>query len=135
MPDRGQKVSVIAQENLKLAIFYFIIGAVAGVSEDTLHLTMGQKKLEDKYKDLDVLLKINKSDMAGMIEAIKEYLRSCHGVVLALSAYIIRKTITLQTYDDYPMHANSEDEIIARLLHFPSDKNKVHNKQSAQSIT
>ena len=62
----------------------------------------GQKKLKDEYKDPDVLLKINESDMAGMVEAIKEYLSLCHGVVRAPSAYIICKTTTVQTYDDYP---------------------------------
>ena len=31
----------------------------------------GQKKLKDEYKDPDMLLKINKSDMAGTMEAIK----------------------------------------------------------------
>ena len=33
--------------------------------EDTVHLLAGQKKLEDKYKDPDMLCKINKSDMAA----------------------------------------------------------------------
>ena len=50
-------------------------------------------------------------------------------------AYIIRKTITVQTYGDYPMYATPDDEMIARMLHLPSDKNKVHNEQSAQSVT
>ena len=45
--------------------------------ENTVHMLAGQKKLEDAYKDPDVLPNINKSDMAGMMEAIKEYLRSC----------------------------------------------------------
>ena len=47
-----------------------------GVNEDTVHLLAG-KKIEDRCKDPDVLPKINKYIMAGMIEAIKEYLRSC----------------------------------------------------------
>ena len=61
-------------------------------------LLAGQKKLEDEYKDPDVLLKINKSDMAGMMESIEKYIRSHCGVVRAPLAYIIRKTITVQTY-------------------------------------
>ena len=58
-----------------------------------MHLLVGQKRLEDEYKDLDVLPKVNKADIAGMMESIKEYLKSCCGVVRAPLAYIIRKTI------------------------------------------
>ena len=65
------------------------------VNEDTLHLMTGQKKLEDKYKDPKVLPKINKSDMAGTVEAIKEYLRLHCGVIRAPLAYVVRKTITV----------------------------------------
>ena len=49
---------------------------VMGVHEDTVHLQAEQKKFKDDYKDLNVLLKVNKSDMTGIMEAIEEYLRS-----------------------------------------------------------
>ena len=39
-----------------------------------VHLMTGQKKLKDQYKYPDVLPKIDKSDMAGTMEAIKEYM-------------------------------------------------------------
>ena len=39
---------------------------------ETVHFLADQKKLKDEYKDPDVLSKINKSDMAGMMESIKE---------------------------------------------------------------
>ena len=42
-----------------------------GVNENTVHLMAGQKKLEDEYKDPNMLPKINKSDMARI--------RSHHG--------------------------------------------------------
>ena len=103
MPDRGQQVSVIAQENLKLAIILFqhrwrcTLGwEIKGVNEDTVCLMTGQKKLKDEYKYPDVLPKVNKSDMAGTMEAIKEYLRSCHHVIQAPLAYIFWKTIAVQ---------------------------------------
>ena len=70
------------------------------------------EKCEDEYKDSDMLPKINKSVMAGMMEAIKEYLRSCHGDVWAPQMYIIRKTITVQIYGNYPMYATPEDKMI-----------------------
>ena len=54
-------------------------------------LLAGQKRLEDTYKDPDVLPKVNKTNMAGM----KEYLPSCCRVIRASLAYIIRKTITV----------------------------------------
>ena len=57
MPDREQQVSVIAHEYLKLAIFLFhhrwrfaLDWEITGVDKDTV-IIMGQKKLEDEYKD------------------------------------------------------------------------------------
>ena len=80
--NRGQQVSVIAQENLKLAVFLFhhrwkctFDRKVTGVHENTVCLLAGQKRLEDEYKDLDVLPKDSKADMVRMMEAIEEYLR------------------------------------------------------------
>ena len=67
-----------------------------------MHLMTGQKKLDYEYKDPDMLPKINKSDMAGMMEAIKEYLRSCHDGIWAPLAYVIWMTITVQSYGDHP---------------------------------
>ena len=75
-----------------------------------------------------MLLKINKSYMAGTMEVIEEYLRSCHGVIRVPLAYVIQKTITVQTYGDYPMYAAPNNEMTARMLHLPSDKNKAHYK-------
>ena len=46
-----------------------------GVHEDTVYLLAGQKKIKDDYKDTNVLPKINKFDIAWMMEVIKEYLR------------------------------------------------------------
>ena len=79
-----------------------------------------------------MLPKINKSDVAGIMEATKEYLRSCPGVVMAPLAYIMRKTILAQTYGDYPKYATPDDETIARMLHLPPDKNKLLSEQDAQ---
>ena len=110
--NREQQVSVVAHENLMLAIFLFhhqwrctFDWEVTVVCEYTVHLLAGQKRLEDKYKDQDVLPKVNKTYMTGMIEAIKEYLRSPHSVLRVPFAYIIRKTITAQICGDYPKYA------------------------------
>ena len=59
------------------------------------------------------------------MESIKEYLRLLHGVIKAPLAYFIRKTILVQTNGDYPMYATPDDEMIARMLHVPPDKNKL----------
>ena len=82
MPNRGQQVSVKAQENLKPAAFLFhhrwrytLDWEVTGLHEGTVHLIAGQKKLEDEYKDPDMLPKTSKSNRAGTMKAIKEYLR------------------------------------------------------------
>ena len=96
-PDRGQQVSVIAQENLKLAAFLFhhrwrctLDWKITEVDEGTVCFLAGQKKLKDEYKDPNVLLKIIKSDIAGTMESIKEY-----HVIRAPLAYVIRKSIAV----------------------------------------
>ena len=48
---------------------------------------VGQKKFEDKCKDPEVLSKVNRTNMAVIVEAIKEYLRSYHSVKTAPLAY------------------------------------------------
>ena len=72
--------------------------------------------------------------MAGMIESIKEYLRSCGGVMRAPLACMIRKTITVQTYGEYPKYATPNEKMITKMLHLPPDKNRLHNEQCAQSV-
>ena len=74
-PNRGQQVSVIAQENMKLATFLFhhwwrctLDWEIMEVDKGTVHSLVGQMKLEEEYKDLDVLPRINKSDMAGTMD-------------------------------------------------------------------
>ena len=98
-----------------------------------MHLLLGQKRLDDEYNYLDMLFKVNKADMAGMMKSIKEYLRSSHGVVRASLAYIIRKTITVQTYGDYPTYAAPDDKMIARILQLcrviKSSYNRVEDRQ------
>ena len=138
----GQQVSVIAQENLKLAAFLShhrlrctLDWEITGVNEGTVPLMIGQKKLKDsEYKDPNVLPKINKLDMAGMIEAFKENLRLHHGVVWAPLAYVIWKIITVWTYGDYPLYATSDDEMISRMIHLPSEKNKLLHETDNQTV-
>ena len=56
MPIMRQQVSVIAQENLKQAVFLFhqrwrctFDWKLTGVQEDTVYLLAGQKRLKDEY--------------------------------------------------------------------------------------
>ena len=105
-----------------------------GVHEDTVHLIAGQKRLKDKYKDPDMLPKVNKADIAGMMESIEECLRSHCSIMRAYLAYVIWKIITVPIYGNDPKYATHDDEMIARMLQLPSDKNKLHNEQSAQSV-
>ena len=50
-----------------------------------MHLLAEKKGFEDKYKDLNILPKVDKVDIAGTMEAI--------GVVRVPLAYTIRKAI------------------------------------------
>ena len=63
---------------------------VMGECKDTVHLLAGQKRLEDKYRDLEMLPKVKKADMAGTMGTIKDYMRLCHGVLRSPLAYILR---------------------------------------------
>ena len=60
-------------------------------------------------------------------EVIEEFLRSCHGVMRAPLAYIVRKTITVQIYGNYPKFATPDDEMITKMLHLPPNKNGLPN--------
>ena len=134
--DKGQQDSVIAQNNLKQAVFLFhhrwrctFDWKVTGVQKDTVHLLVGHKRLEDEYKDPDVP-KVNKADMAGTMESIQEYLRSDPGVIRA----IIRTAIYVQIYGNHSMYVTPDNKMIAKMLHIPSDKKRLHNEQSIQSV-
>ena len=81
-----------------------------------------------------MLPKVDKANMAEMMERIKEYLRSYHGVMRVSLANIIRKTIVVQTYGDYPKYLAPNDNIIAMMLHLPLYKNKLYNEKNAQSV-
>ena len=82
-PDREKQVSVIAQENMKLTVFiihhwwrFIVDWEVTGVYKNPVHLIVGQKRLKDKYKNPNMLPKVNKADMAIAMELIERYVRS-----------------------------------------------------------
>ena len=77
---------------------------------------------------------LNKFDVAGMMETIEEYLRSCGGVVRAPLAYFIRKTIIVQFYVDYTVYATLDDEMITKILHLPPEKNKLLSELNVQLV-
>ena len=65
----GQQVSVINEENQKLAVFLFhhqwrytFDWKVKGVQEDTVYLLVGQKRFKDAYKDSDMLPKVSRAE-------------------------------------------------------------------------
>ena len=98
---------------------------VTGEWEDTVHLLAGQKRVDINKKAPYVLPKVNKADMAGIIETIKEYCRSHHGVIRGPLAYVIRKIIIVQTFGDYPRYATPDDIMMTRMLTLPPDKKKM----------
>ena len=71
--------------------------------------------------------------MAGMMQANKEYLRLCHGVMRAPLPYVIRKTVVVQTYCDNPWYATPDDKMITRMSHLPQDKNKLYIERQDSS--
>ena len=80
MSNRGQQVSVTAQENLKLAAFlfhhrwrYIFDWEVMGVHEDTVYLLEGQNWLKDEYEDSGILPKVNKANMARPSKSISDH--------------------------------------------------------------
>ena len=82
-----------------------------------------------------MMTKFNKTDVERMIEAIKEYFASHCVVIRVLLVYVIRKTIIIQIFSDYPKYATSDDEMIARMIHLPPDKSRLllgHNISSVR---
>ena len=63
--------------------------------------------------------------MIWTILTIEGYLRSCNGFVKAPLAYVIRKTVIVWTYGNYAQYVTPYDEMIARVLHLLSDRNKL----------
>ena len=94
-----------------------------------MHLLAGQKRQKDEYKDPEVLPKVKKAYMAGMVESIKEYCSSHHGVMRAPLAYIVRKTIIVRTNGDYLKYATPDDEMIAKMLHLPQEQSALSVKE------
>ena len=104
-PNRGQLVSVMAQENLKSATIllhhrwtWTLVWKVRGVEEKTVCKLASQNELEVKYNDPKMLPKVNKANMTGIMEDIKEYLRSCHSVKRAHLVCVMRKTIVVEMW-------------------------------------
>ena len=100
---------------------------VKEVQEETVSKFRSQMKLVDEQKDPDLLPKVNKTNMAGMIEAIKTYLSSCYGVKRMPLTYIIRKTIVIQTDITYLQCT------ITMMLHLPMEQNKLCSEEAASS--
>ena len=88
-----------------------------------------------------MLPKINKADMAGTMESIKEYIRLLLCVVRMPLAFVTRKTITVQTYGDYSKYETPDNKMITRMLHLTPTRisctmSKVHNpSRSIQRCT
>ena len=71
------KTTYLTQENQKIATFLFhhrwgciFDWEVREVCEGIVNLLAGQKRLEDSNKDPDMLPKVNKADLAGMMATI-----------------------------------------------------------------
>ena len=64
--------------------------------------------------------KINKSDTKTIVEYLP-------------LAYVIRKTILIQTYGEYPKYMTPDDEMIARVLHLLPDKKRTLLDSDVQS--
>ena len=91
-------------------------------------------RFHDACTDPDILPDVNNAKMAGTMKVIKEYLHSCHGIMRAPFAYVIRKTTIVQTCGDYPKCVSPDDEIFARMLHLPPENNKLYGEKIAQSV-
>ena len=53
----------------------------------------------------------------------------CHDVVRVPLSHNVRKTIIVQIYDDVSKYVTPDS-----MSHLPPDKNRLHSKQSAQSV-
>ena len=129
MPDKGQQISVITQENLKLAAFSFhqiwrctFDWEAMGVYDDNVCLLSEQMRYDDDYKDPFMLHRINKTDMPGMIKTIKEKLRS-HQCVVKSSSSI-----------NHQENHSPDNDMITRMSHLPPDENKLLLEHNIHSV-
>ena len=102
------------------------------MQEDTFHKFVGQKELKDSKRPQNAA-QGQQFWHGSYNESIEEHLRSCSGVKRAFLAYIIRKIITVQTYDIYSWHTTPEDKIIARMLHLPMEQNRFWTESMAST--
>ena len=72
--------------------------------------------------------------LAGTMEFTEEHLRACCDVIKAPLAYVLRKTITVQTNGDFPTYTTPDDKLIARMLHLPLNKNKLLLESSVHKV-
>ena len=77
-PNRGQQVSVIAQEKWKLGVFLFhhrwrytFDWGTMGVHEDTVHLLA--KKLEDRYKAHNVVINLIWQEQFSPLQNVSDH--------------------------------------------------------------
>ena len=63
-------------------------------------------------------------------KTIKEYLKSCHGVVRAL----LHTSLGRSHYGDHARYATNDSKMITRMLYLSPDKNKLLVERSARSV-
>ena len=77
---------------------------------------------------------LNTTNVAEIIEAINEYIRSCCGVKRVHLAHIIQRTIIFETCATYPEYATPDGKMIARMLHLPMKQNILCKEKMVNSL-
>ena len=131
VPKKGHQVSVMAQDNLKLAAFLSHYSwrciydwEVTKVQKSTICKPVRQKTIKDKCKGPDVLPKVNKANVVGWWQPLKNV--SDHIVV-------IESTLCLGHMKDHnspdlwhlPMLCNFRRKMIVIMLHLPTVQNML----------
>ena len=71
---------------------------IKNVLKEMIKELAGQKKLKDEFKDPSIFPEVNETGMAGSMEAIKQYLRLCHGAKKALLVNIVKKKVVVHPF-------------------------------------
>ena len=126
IPDPGVRVSLIAENNLKLACYYLRhlqrISRTVTINQVTLDRVRALKELkeaEEAHQDPNESPKVDMSNMTNTMETIFECLHGFQGITKIPLAYLVRPDPDLlpEAADPPENYSGPEEEMIYRAPH------------------
>jgi hypothetical protein len=110
MPNVGLQVSLRAENNLKLCVYFLkhmeSVQQVPTAASITFEVVRGyseQQRYEDSFKKTAVEPEINEKDWPRTMESIREYLAVQYGVKGSTLDYVIRQEVEVKPHASDPL--------------------------------